>query len=345
MFENEKLLQSVNESKKVNQLKEVENNEIKNDISKIKKQKEVISRKLTATEEMRSEADKNKENLKREIQRLEQEKDQALKQADIDKKQIEDLIRERDLLNKNLIKAAGQNQKQLNLVRLHEQSKNNLEQEITQFRDEASKQRKIIYQLEKERDKYINEASELTQKVLQSMEDVKVREMQIFDSKKRIAESETRLKQQQNLYEACRADRNLYSKNLIEAQDEITEMKRKLKIMNHQIDQLKDEIAGKENMLAKTTLDFTKIQKEKISLTAEIDQMKKRQEDSRLQLNDMEKETGRLHVIIREADADRKRQQKELDQVITERDILGTQLGKCRVYTIVRADIMIFYKI
>lgn len=326
VFENEKLLQSVNESKKVNQLKEVENNEIKNDISKIKKQKEVISRKLTATEEMKSEADKNKENLKREIQRLEQEKDQALKQADIDKKQIEDLIRERDLLNKNLIKAAGQNQKQLNLVRLHEQSKNNLEQEITQFRDEASKQRKIIYQLEKERDKYINEASELTQKVLQSMEDVKVREMQIFDSKKRIAESETRLKQQQNLYEACRADRNLYSKNLIEAQDEITEMKRKLKIMNHQIDQLKDEIAGKENMLAKTTLDFTKIQKEKISLTAEIDQMKKRQEDSRLQLNDMEKETGRLHVIIREADADRKRQQKELDQVITERDILGTQL-------------------
>ena len=42
----------------------------------------------------------------------------------------------------------------------------------------------------------------------------------------------------------------------------------------------------------------------------------------------MEKETGRLHVIIREADADRKRQQKELDQVITERDILGTQLGE-----------------
>ena len=45
----------------------------------------------------------------------------------------------------------------------------------------------------------------------------------------------------------------------------------------------------------------------------------------------MEKETGRLHVIIREADADKKRQQKELDQVITERDILGTQLGKYKI--------------
>jgi hypothetical protein len=46
-----------------------------------------------------------------------------------------------------------------------------------------------------------------------------------------IAEAETRLKQQQNLYEAVRADRNLYSKNLIQSQDEIQEMKRKFKIM------------------------------------------------------------------------------------------------------------------
>ena len=50
------------------------------------------------------------------------------------------------------------------------------------------------------------------------MEDIKVREMQIFDYKKKIAESEIKLKQQQNLYEAVRSDRNLYSKNLIEAQ-------------------------------------------------------------------------------------------------------------------------------
>lgn len=51
-----------------------------------------------------------------------------------------------------------------------------------------------------------------------NMEDIKVREMQIFDYKKKIAESETKLKQQQNLYEAVRSDRNLYSKNLVEAQ-------------------------------------------------------------------------------------------------------------------------------
>ncbi len=93
------------------------------------------------------------------------ELDQSKKQSEQDKKAIDELIRERDILNKNLLKAAGNTQKQLNLVKLHEQSKKNLEQEIQNYKEEAQKQRKIIYQLEKERDRYINEASDLTQKV------------------------------------------------------------------------------------------------------------------------------------------------------------------------------------
>jgi hypothetical protein len=43
-----------------------------------------------------------------------------------------------------------------------------------------------------------------------------------------------------------RSDRNLYSKNLIEAQDEVAELKRKFKIASHQISQLKDEIEAKD---------------------------------------------------------------------------------------------------
>ena len=46
-----------------------------------------------------------------------------------------------------------------------------------------------------------------------------------------------------------RSDRNLYSKNLIESQDEIAEMRRKFKIMNHQIEQLKEEIDAKDQVL------------------------------------------------------------------------------------------------
>ena len=110
-----------------------------------------------------------------------------LKIHEQDKKHVDELARERDILNKNflkvrvprihdvqtwanheygpvrwtLLKASAATSKQLDLVRLHEQNKKNLEQEIASYRDESAKQRKIIFQLEKEREKYINETSDL----------------------------------------------------------------------------------------------------------------------------------------------------------------------------------------
>lgn len=45
---------------------------------------------------------------------------------------------------------------------------------------------------------------------------------QVADLQKKIAAAVARLKQQQNLYEAVRSDRNVYSKNLIETQASIS---------------------------------------------------------------------------------------------------------------------------
>jgi chromosome segregation ATPase len=95
--------------------------------------------------------------------------------------------------------------------------------------------------------------------VLQALEEVKLREMAIIDLQKKIAEAESKFKQQQNLYEAVRVDRNMYSKKLIESQDGIQEMKRKFKIMNHQIEQLKDEISAKDMALVKEHFDHLRV--------------------------------------------------------------------------------------
>jgi chromosome segregation ATPase len=104
---------------------------------------------------------------------------------------------------------------------------------------------------------------------LQALEEVKVREMAILDLQKKIVDGENKVKQQQNLYEAVRSDRNLYSKNLIEAQDEIEEMKRKFKIMNHQVEQLKEEIAAKDLALVKEHFDHMKVSRHPLARAAE----------------------------------------------------------------------------
>ena len=64
---------------------------------------------------------------------------------------------------------------------------------------------------------------------------MKLKNNLITKLQKKNVEQEARLKQQQNLYEAVRSDRNLYSKNLREALEEIAELKMKFKRMTSQI--------------------------------------------------------------------------------------------------------------
>lgn len=54
--------------------------------------------------------------------------------------------------------------------------------------------------------------------VQQKVSDVEVREIEISDWRKKVTEAEGKLSQQENLLESVVLERNLYSKNLFEAQ-------------------------------------------------------------------------------------------------------------------------------
>lgn len=54
--------------------------------------------------------------------------------------------------------------------------------------------------------------------VQQKVSEVEVREKELFDWRKKLSEVECKLTQQENLLECAVKERNLYSRNLIEAQ-------------------------------------------------------------------------------------------------------------------------------
>ena len=222
--------------------------------------------------------------------------------------------------------AGVSNAKQVDLVKVNENTRKNLEQEIAGYKSDAHKQRKVIFLLEKEGEKYGAEAGEASAKYAQALEEVKIRELSIIQLQKRISDGETKLKQQQSLYEAVRSDRNLYSKNLIESQDEIAEMKRRFKIMNKQIEQLKDEIREKDQSLVKEHFDHMKVEKEKDNLKDNHSKLKSLGGKNDELVGQFSSEISKLNAIINEADQERERQEKECGILCNERDILGTQL-------------------
>ncbi|XP_037997448.1 cilia- and flagella-associated protein 58 isoform X2 [Motacilla alba alba] len=313
---------------KTAQLKETEDEvaHMSLEISKLSKMRDVLQNKLRTAEEHKVDAEHENSMLKNQIVKLEKELETGKKQAETDKRAIDGLVRERDMLNQNLIKAANANQKQIDLVKLHEQSKQNLETEIQNYKIEAQKQRKIIYQLEKERESFIKEMSELKEKVLNHMKDLEMHQIQICNYEKEIEMQGVKLKQQQNLCETLRAERTLYSKNLIEAKDEIAEMMMKLRNSTRQVDQLKEEIKEKDIALEKVQVELQQSEDEKESMKAELLKMTKQAQEAKAYIENQEAEEKRLLKIIAEADVERLKQKKEFDKVLCERHALGTQL-------------------
>nr|CAD7586443.1 unnamed protein product [Timema genevievae] len=229
--------------------KEDEVTKLRYEANKTANMREHYLKRLRKSENRRSNLEQEKDKLLTKMSTLERELDIMKKQADLDRRAYDNLLREKDILTRNVCKA-----------------------EVLW----------LSY------DRYISEYTELNKKVQEAMEDIKLKQVSIFDYKKKLAEAMTKYKLQQNLFEMVRSDRNTFSKNLLEAQDEISELKQKLKVMGHQIEQMKEDITTKETQLMKEEFALQKTEKERENLREEL--------------------------------------QKLQQDIMNERDILGTQL-------------------
>jgi hypothetical protein len=133
------------------------------------------------------------------------------------------------------------------------------------------------------------------------VEDVKLKRNLIGELKKENIEFEGKLKQQQNLYEVVRSDRNLYGKNLIIANDEVIELRKKFRIAQYQIGQLKDEIDAKDQALSAEHHNYGLKAKELDTLEKRHKQEQKLRQDAQSMVREKGGEITKLNGIIKEA--------------------------------------------
>lgn len=86
---------------------------------------------------------------------------------------------------------------------------------------------------------------------------------QIFELKKVQSEQVNKYRMQQNLFDITRAERNSLQKQLQESNAECNELKKKLRIIAHQTEQLKEDISMKESTLVKEENILRKAMKDK----------------------------------------------------------------------------------
>ena len=195
---------------------------------------QLLTEKERITREKR-EAEFEKNITKGGVNALTREIEHLRRDTDLDKKKIIDLIRFRDMMSKSIKKAEQENVKNKEEISKKNNDISMLKEQGRAKQESSADLLKQIFTLEKDRDRFSHEASKANANLMQMVEEVKLKKNLISELKKENFEFEGKLKQQQSLYENVRSDRNLYSKNLIEAQDEVAELRRKFKIASHQI--------------------------------------------------------------------------------------------------------------
>ena len=307
----------------------------------------VLSTSVNETSLQLAQTRREKEKCITDIQRITNERDEAAKMVAILSNQVSDLQREIEHTDKvankdqglvdNLLRDQAHIHKEFKAsVRLNQSQQIELQnghlevvrlkEEYTQDKDKIGQRVSSINDLQLEKEKYIKEVKQASKKCLHLSEEIKLKDNQISEIQKKTQEVDVRLKHQQQLYEEVRRDKNLYSKNLTEKQDEIAETTLRHKIVIHQTAQLKEELDAKNKALNQQYYKAKDAEKQHQNLKKINEKLKKTVDEKKEEQLRQKNDIGKLQFIMKNSENERKKLRSQYESVVSQRDILGTQL-------------------
>ncbi|XP_047539551.1 cilia- and flagella-associated protein 58-like [Vanessa atalanta] len=301
-------------------------NRLRNEVTKLTKQALQQMKKYQLLEQAKAGVESDRENLRQQVSVMEREIMLGKKQAEADRREIENLNREKDILNKNMQKIQNEALENLQIINRQEQRRKQLEHELDASAVQINKQRLIIRQLEKDKDRMLEETIALNEKIDEISEEVRLRTADILDLKKALREESLKGRKLSVALDTTRAERNMLHKNYTEALDEILDLKQKLKMLAYQIEQLKEDISGKETGLKTCEGTLVKCNKKNEQLRSEVQAGMTKLSEAKADITALRQEEARLNRIVQEGDTARAKLLKELEGLINERDVVGAQL-------------------
>ncbi|XP_061723213.1 cilia- and flagella-associated protein 58-like [Cydia pomonella] len=303
-----------------------DNNKMRNEVSKLTKQAVQQMKKYQRLEQIKADTESERNGLRQQVTVMEREIMLGNKKAEADKRDIENLNREKEILNKSMQKIQNEALENLHALNLMDNRRKQLETEVDQSNAQVNRQRLVIRQLEKDKDRMLEEAIALNEKIDEISEEVRLRTADIMDLQKALREEQISTHKLSVALDTTRAERNVLHKNYTDALDEVQDLKQKLRMLAYQIEQLKEDISGKETGLKSCEAALGKCNKKVESLRMEVQAGVTKLADARADIAALRQEEARLNRIVQEGDTARAKLTKELEGLMNERDVVGAQL-------------------
>lgn len=299
------------------------------EIVKQQKLSKLCKEKIATVDQEKMDIEAKKDDLERKFEEINRVEIVAVTRSiEHSVKQLAILKQDMEGIRKKVTNSEKAAKQMADFVLMNRNGKRNLGVEEKTLLDEVQLQKIQIKAMLEEKEKFEHDVENVNQQYYTALEELKLQDLQITELQNKIMEDQAKLKHKQTLYEAVRSDRNLFSKQLTESQDNIQELRRKFRFMNHNIEQLKEEISVKDHAIVKEHFLHHSVDKERELLKNELTKIRKQVLSSEGIIENQRVELLKLNRIIEEADQERRRQRNELNSIQSERKLLTGQIVK-----------------
>ncbi|KAL1524346.1 hypothetical protein AB1Y20_019244 [Prymnesium parvum] len=239
---------------------------------------------------------------------------------------VEDLKREVDIfINSFLKQESHEKEKQEWLRQLFDDIKA-LEEELVEAYQEEQANRKTVSKLTAEREAIAREAAKQVTAARDTHEELKVRELVIIDLTKKHAETGTRLREFSKLYDVVKADRNKYVNQIQASAQALAEMKEKIKILQNEVEILRNESVAKDKKLSKERLEHSNAFSARDALRAEQNKHLAVVKEKEIRVQQLVAEIDNLNSLINGIEKQMLKLKKRYEAAVEERNYTGIQL-------------------
>ena len=239
---------------------------------------------------------------------------------------MEELRREVDIFINSFLKAEDVEAEKKEWLKQVLEEVKALAEELVVAAKEEREQRKIVAQLNGEREQKAREAAKAMSAAKETHEELKVKELVIMDLSKKHAETGARLREFSKLYDVVKSDRNKYVNQIQASAQALAEMKEKIKILQNEVEILRNESVAKDKALSKERLEHGNSFYARDALRAETNKAMAAVKDKEVQVSQLVAEIDNLNSLINGIEKEMLKLKQRYEIAVEERNYTGIQL-------------------
>lgn len=209
---------------------------------------------------------------------------------------------------------------------LEEGKRRSAAQELAALLTENEKMRKHVFELEQIHQEELTAAQTSMLDYHKTLDQIRAKRSDAKKLRDVYAAHEKKQKTQQELLERVSSDRNRTEKQLRETEAEWRELKEKHANHIGSIEQMKNDLVGKEGLLCRLHTVSKQIHRDTACTEQRASHLKEDCQHANTRIQALKEEAHQLQQVIANCDAEKVRQEMRLKSITNERNVLATQL-------------------